>query len=116
MAGVQEAAQGLVKAIRSSAEYKEWERIARQVSADAKAEKRLGEVRQQTLDVQAAQLQGQKVPAAKIKAVEQATRSLQADILLGPYLEAELGLMQLLAGVQETLSQTFNLQMPGTSQ
>lgn len=114
MAGVQEAAQTLVRAIRASSEYKAWERIAKQVSADTKAEKRLTKLRQQTLELQAAQMQGENVPTAKVKALEEAAQTLQADSLLGPYLQAEWKLMEMLAGVQETLSQTLNLEMPGT--
>lgn len=113
MAGVPEAAQALVKAIRASGEYREWERLAKQVQGDAQTVQRLSELRQQTFEIQAAQLQGQKIAPNKLRVLEQATEALQTDMVLGPYLRAEWNLTQLLGNIQEALSQTFDLQIPG---
>jgi cell fate (sporulation/competence/biofilm development) regulator YlbF (YheA/YmcA/DUF963 family) len=109
-----EAAQALVRAIRSSAEYRDWERLAKRVQADARTEQRLLALRRQAIEIQAAQLQGAQVPSEKVTALQKATAALEADVLLGPYLKAERDLTQLLARVHEAVAQTLQLQVPGS--
>lgn len=108
-----QATEALVQAIRASKEYRDWEVHAKKVKANPAAEKRLAELRTISIEVQAAAIQGQKPPAEKVRQLESASRKAQADLVLGPYLKAEANLTQLLAQVQEGLSQTVNLKVPG---
>ena len=86
---VYDEAHSLAKAIRESNEFKEFDRMRKEIEADEELSKMLGELQQLQVTLQAAQMQGQQPDADTMSRVQSLSTMLATKPMAAQFLQAE---------------------------
>ena len=86
---VYDEAHSLAKAIKESNEFKEFDKMRREIESDEELSKMLGELQQLQVALQAAQMQGQQPDADTMSRVQNLSMMLSSKPLAAQFLQAE---------------------------
>lgn len=86
---VYDEAHSLAKAIRESNEFKEFDRMRKEIESDEELSKMLGELQQLQVALQAAQMQGQQPDADTMSRVQSLSTMLATKPMAAQFLQAE---------------------------
>ncbi len=106
---VYDKAYELAKMLRESAEYQEYDRARKSITAESTARSILLDYRKSQIQVQAARFAGKEPPEAAVKELERLTGIIDMHKPVSDFLRAENRLLTLIADIQKILGQSLDL-------
>lgn len=108
-----DAAHNLAKSIKNSQEYKDYQEAVKKIKSNNEAKKIFEDFRQKQLELQSAQMMGQKVPEEKLSDFKRMGETLQFHPVVTDFLNAEYRYSQMFSDIQKILSDSMDIWMPG---
>lgn len=102
---IYDSAHQLARNIKNSKEYKDFKKYMNEVKKDKNASKTLENLRNTQLEIQRAQVSGEKLNQSKVNKFEEIYKTASSNPKLSNYLQAELKFMQIMEDINKILAE-----------
>lgn len=109
---IYDKAHELAKALKNSAEYRQFKEAKERVGQNSESMKILADFHAKQLEIQTMQLLKQEIAPEKMKEYEHMSELLTYHPAVRDYLQAEYKIAQIVADVQRILAQALDLEVP----
>ena len=109
---VYDQAHGLAKAIKESGEFKEYDRLKKQVDANPQLSEAIKDFQSKQMEFQAKQKMGEKPDASAMEQIQQLYGIMRKDPLAAEYMQAQMRFSLMMNDVYKILGEAMGVSVP----